>query len=115
LAQAANVGLLVERDKISVFPETEILCQNLKLDPLGLIASGALLIVASSRDVDPIKNALRGEGIPAESIGRIWEKEKGIKILTGGQIRDLPVFPRDEIARFFEGSEGGQTSYAVQE
>jgi len=115
LAQAANVGLLVERDKISVFPETEILCQKLKLDPLGLIASGALLIVASSRDVDPIKNALRGEGIPAESIGRIWEKEKGIKILTGGQIRDLPVFPRDEIARFFEGSEGGQTSYAVQE
>jgi len=115
LAQAANVGLLVDRDKISVFPETEILCRELELDPLGLIASGALLIAALSRDADHIKNALRREGIPVESIGRIWEKEKGIKILAGGQIRDLPVFPRDEIARFFEGSEGGQTSYAVQE
>ena len=104
LAQAADVGLLVERDKISVFPETETLCRKLALDPLGLIASGALLIAAPPRDADRIKEALRREGIPAESIGRTWEKEKGIKIITGGQIRDLPVFPRDEIARFFEGS-----------
>ena len=115
LAQAADVGLLVEREKISIFSETEILCKKLGLDPLGLIASGALLIVAASRDADHIKGALGRKGIPAESIGRIWEKEKGTKILTGGQIRDLPVFPRDEIARFFDGSESGQISNAVQE
>ena len=105
LAQAADVGMLVEREKISVFPETEILCRKLGLDPLGLIASGALLIVAPPRDAERIKEALRREGIPAESIGKIWEKEKGIKILTGGEMQDLPVFPRDEIARLFEGSE----------
>ena len=106
LAQAADVGLLVEREKISVFPETEILCKELGLDPLGLIASGALLIAASPRDADRIREALRREGIPAESIGRTWEKGKGVKILTAGEMRDLPFFPRDEIARFFEGSEG---------
>ena len=110
LAQAADVGLWVERDKISVFPETETLCRKLALDPLGLIASGALLITAPPCDADRIKEALRREGIPAESIGKTWEKEKGIKIITGTQIRDLPVFPRDEIARFFEGSEGEQIS-----
>ena len=110
LAQAADVGLLVEREKIAVFPETEILCKELGLDPLGLIASGALLIAAPPRDAERIKKALRRGGIPAESIGRTWEKEKGVKMLTGGEIRDLPVFPRDEIARFFEGSEGPFTT-----
>jgi hydrogenase maturation factor len=106
LAQAADVGLLVEREKVTVFPETEILCKELGLDPLGLIASGALLIVAPPRDAERIKEALRRGGIPAESIGRTWGKEKGVKILTGGEMRDLPIFPRDEIARFFEGSAG---------
>jgi hydrogenase maturation factor len=114
LAQAADIGLLVERDKISVFPETEILCKKLGLDPLGLIASGALLIAASPRDADRIKEALRREGIPAESIGRTWEKEKGVKILTGGEMRNLPFFPRDEIARFFEGSEGPFTTEGTE-
>ncbi len=110
LAQAAGVGLLVEKEKIAVFPETEILCKELGLDPLGLIASGALLIAAPPRDAERIKKALRRGGIPAESIGRTWAKEKGVKMLAGGEIRDLPVFPRDEIARFFEGSEGPFTT-----
>jgi hydrogenase expression/formation protein HypE len=114
LAQAADLGMLVERDKIFVFPETETLCRELALDPLGLIASGALLIAASPRDADRIREALRREGIPAESIGRTWEKEKGIKILAAGEMRDLPVFPRDEIARFFEGSEGPFTTEGTE-
>jgi len=103
-ARAAEVGLLVEREKIPVLPETEILCRELSLDPLGLIASGALLIAAPPPEAAKIKKALRREGIPVEAIGRFWEKEKGIKISAGGLMRDLPVFARDEIARFFEGS-----------
>ena len=106
LARAADVGLLVDGEKISIFPETEIFCRKLGLNPLGLIASGALLIAAPPRDAERIKEALRRESIPAESIGRTWEKEKGMKMITEGQIRDLPVFPRDEIARFFERSAG---------
>jgi hydrogenase maturation factor len=114
LAQAADVGLLVEKEKIPVFPETGILCRELALDPLGLIASGALLIAAPPREAGSIKNALRREGLAVEAIGKAWEKEKGIKILTGGQIQDLPVFPRDEIARFFERSEGRFTTEGTE-
>jgi hydrogenase expression/formation protein HypE len=101
-AQAAGVGLLTEREKIPVFLETEILCRELALDPLGLIASGALLIAAPPKEAERIRKALWREGIPVEAIGRVWEKEKGIKILSEGRMRELPVFPRDEIARFFE-------------
>jgi hydrogenase maturation factor len=103
MARAANVGMFIEREKISILPETDLLCQNLKLDPLGLIASGALLIVAPGKDSSRIVGALEGEGIPAARIGKILAKEEGVKLLTGGQMQNLPVFPRDEIAKLFDG------------
>jgi hypothetical protein len=35
-------------------------------------------------------------------IGKILEKEKGIKMMQQGQVKNLPIFSRDEVARFFE-------------
>jgi hydrogenase expression/formation protein HypE len=101
LAQAASVGLVVEKEKISIFPETGLLCQNLHLDPMGLIASGALLIVAAPQDSVRIIGALQGGGIPARRIGRIWEKEKGVKIRERGKLQDLPFFAHDEVTKLF--------------
>ncbi len=102
LAAAASVGLVVEKENIPVFPETDLLCRELGLDPLGLIASGALLIVAPPEDSAKVLSAIRSEKIAASVIGRVWEKEKGVKIMERGKISDLPVFARDEIARLFE-------------
>jgi hydrogenase maturation factor len=94
---------MVEMDKISILPETTLLCQELKLDPLGLIASGALLIVCPAEDSARIIVALDAEGIPASVIGRIWERAKGVKLIKQGKVEDLPFFRRDEVARLFEG------------
>jgi len=76
LAAAAGVGILVDREKILILPETALLCRKLRLDPLGLIASGALLIVAPEGDAAKILARLAAEGIPASVIGKVWEKEK---------------------------------------
>ncbi len=103
LAEAAGLGMRVEMEKIAVFPETEILCRKLKLDPLGLLASGALLIVTAQKDSERVGEALRAEGISASVIGRIWEWEKGIKLVKEGIPGELPFFERDEVARFFGG------------
>ena len=62
LAEAAGLGMRVEMEKIAIFPETEILCRKLKLDPLGLLASGALLIVAAEGDSEKVDRALRSGG-----------------------------------------------------
>lgn len=105
LSAAASAGMVVEMEKISIFPETTILCQELQLDPLGLIASGALLIVADARNSAKIRSALEKEGIPSAVIGKVWEREKGVKLFQQGKFRDLPFFPRDEIARLFERGE----------
>ncbi|MBP1722845.1 MAG: synthase related protein [Deltaproteobacteria bacterium] len=106
LADAAAVGLWVEMDRIHVLPETALLCEKLKLAPLGLLASGALLIAAAARDSERIIRALAAEGISASVIARVWEREKGVKLAERGKITDLPSFARDEVARLFEGRVG---------
>lgn len=105
LASAARVGMMVEMEKILILPETTLLCRQLKLEPLGLIASGALLIVASEGDSAQIIAALKMEGIPAAVIGKIWESEKGVKLRQQGKVDDLPFFHRDEVARLFAGGD----------
>jgi hydrogenase expression/formation protein HypE len=106
LADAAGVGMLVRMDKIHVLPETALLCETLKLSPLGLLASGALLIAVAAEDSERIMRALAAGGISASIIARVWEREKGIKLAERGKITDLPSFARDEVARLFEGSGG---------
>lgn len=106
LADAAGVGMRVERDQIHVLPETALLCEKLKLAPLGLLASGALLIAAAAKNSERIIQALVAEGISASVIAKVWERERGIKVAEKGKITDLPAFARDEVARLFEGSGG---------
>jgi hydrogenase maturation factor len=103
LASAAGVGMVVEMEKISILPETARLCQELKLNPLGLIASGTLLIVAPEGSSPKIVAGLKAQGVPASIIGKIWESEKGVKLVQQGKVEDLPFFDRDEVARLFAG------------
>ncbi len=105
LAAAARVGMRIEMEKITVLPETASLCRELGLDPLGLLASGSLLIVAPEGEAPEIITALQAAGIPASVIGEILEEEKGVKLMRRGQVEDLPVFRRDELARFFSGTD----------
>ncbi len=102
MAQAGKVGMRIEMDRIPMLPETALVCRQLKLDPLGLIASGALLIAAPEPEALKIVRALEAKAIPATIIAKVWEKEKGVKIYREGEEKDLPIFQRDELARLFE-------------
>ena len=102
LAQAAEVGLLVRQERIEVLPETTLLCADYGLDPLGIIASGSLLIVLSPQDSARVMEKLEEASIAAAVIGQVVTREKGLKLMAGGVARDLPYFERDEIAKLFE-------------
>ena len=101
LATAAGVGLTVDLDRIPVLDESRIICRALNLDPLGLIASGALLAALPPRDVPRLVEALASEGIEAAEIGRVTDPADGLKLRVDGEERDLPAFERDELARWF--------------
>ena len=104
LARAGSVGLEIDRSLITVLPEAEQLCRRFGLDPLGVIASGALLIVAPAPDADDICARLREEGIACAVIGEVVPREKGVLLLENGRPRPLPRFERDEITKVFEES-----------
>ena len=103
LATAAKVGLTVEAERIPILPECRIICDALSLDPLGLIASGALLATLPAADAERLVDALGREGIPAAVIGRVTAQEAGLRLMSEGVEGTLPVFERDELARFFGG------------
>ena len=101
MTQAAGVGAIVESKSLPIYPETRALCEALHLDPLGLIASGALLAAVAADSAPGIVQALEREGIPATIIGRLHETP-GVVLRDAHGERPLPTFTRDEIARFFD-------------
>jgi len=101
LAQAADVGLRVDRERIPVLHEGRALCAAFGLDPLGTIASGSLLLAVAASDADRVVEACRGAGIDCTAIGRVTEPSQGVSLVTGGHARPMPTFPQDEITRIF--------------
>ena len=104
IAVASGVGMLIEEDRIPLLPEPEALCAFCGLDPLGVIASGALLIVVEADRAQPLAARLGEAGIPVAEIGSVEPPEFGIRIRSKGEIADLPAFDRDEIGKVFEAT-----------
>ncbi len=103
LAQAARVGLVVDEARLPLLPECERLCRHFGLDPLGLIASGTLLIAAAADRAGAVVARLESEGITAAEIGRVVPEDEGCRLRSAdGSLRPLPEFARDEITRLFE-------------
>jgi len=96
LSWASKVGIRVQREALPILKETKILCQEFGLDPLGVIASGSLLVSLSPRDAPRVIEALEDEGIPCTVIGRV--EGEGVRWEDGG---DLPLFPQDELTKHF--------------
>ena len=101
VARSAGVGLAIEEGSVPILPECSEICRQLDLDPLGLLASGALLITLPPEDVPALLSALIKEGIDAYEIGRVMGPEEGVSIIRGHELEPLPWFERDELARFF--------------
>jgi hydrogenase maturation factor len=91
VAEAAGVGLRVDWAAVPVLEECRAICAALGLDPLGLLASGSLLAALAREDVPAALSRLGAAGIPAAVIG---------EVVPAGEGGPLPVFARDELARY---------------
>lgn len=100
LAAATGHGIEIDADAIPVLPETRAVCAALDLDPLGLIASGALLTVVPAQDAGTAVRALTDAGILAAQIGTLTTDQERWLYREGAR-EPLPRFAVDEIARFF--------------
>ena len=100
MASASAVGFLLDSAAVNVLPETRAVCNALGLDPLGLMASGSLLMAIDPDDVEAVQYALKIEGIPSHVVGRVTEADEGFQVHGSDGLAEMPVFSRDEVARF---------------
>lgn len=103
LADAADVGLRVDADRIVKLSEGVELCRAFGLDPLGTLASGCLLMTLAPADAGIVIHALARESIDCHYIGQVVPRARGVMLVEGNVERPLPVFPQDEITRLFAG------------
>ena len=99
LAKAGGVGLRVWKDKVPILEETRSFSEILGFDPFGLIASGALLVVATAESAPNLLRAYLRRGVAAAIIGEVTEATEGVQVVVRGRTRPLRVPARDEIAR----------------
>jgi hydrogenase expression/formation protein HypE len=102
LVASSGLGLRVDRERIHVLPETAVISAALGLDPLNLLASGALVIAVAPDGVDKVLASLRARRIAVAVIGEILPATEGLTISEGGRIAPLEVRERDEIARAWD-------------
>lgn len=71
LARASGCEVELYREAVPLLPETEALCGELGLDPLGLLGSGALLIACGFAGRPALQRAMDEAEIPLSWIGRL--------------------------------------------
>ena len=113
LAFASNVKIIIDDASVEVLPLCRKICDALDIDPWGLISSGALLATINEDHEDAVLDALNNSGIEGRIIGRVesigdLEGAASVHLSDGDSrvISPIKQFERDELARFFEESQG---------
>lgn len=97
MAFVLNLGFEVWEDKMPISNETKKLCEFFKLDPLRLISSGSMLIVA--KDGDNIKRALNEKNIESTIVGKV--RKEGQCMWLNGLKNTVLYNEKDEIYKLF--------------
>lgn len=101
LAIASGTGVAIDLDQIPVSELSQRLCAAFGLDPLGTLASGALLATASPACVDALCKLWENMGRSARVIGRILPAHEGFQAFLRGERVPFPTFAVDEITKLW--------------
>jgi hydrogenase expression/formation protein HypE len=99
MAEACGAGITIEAGAVDVLPETLEVCEVTALDPMGLLASGSLLIAVADDECASAIRAIESVGVQARRLGTITGKGAGV-IMMDEEGTVVPRFATDEVARF---------------
>ena len=99
LLEENELGVEINESQLAIFPETKVLCEHFDLDPLGVIASGALLVVGEVGACEQVMAKFREANVKAAIIGRVLPKDEGRWLVSGSERHPLPLFRCDEIIK----------------
>jgi hydrogenase maturation factor len=101
MAWASEKEIEVDLEKVYIYKESRILCQEFGLSPLGVIASGALLLTVSPADFSLVQKAFRRNSIPFQVIGKVKKGPARVLRIDPKGRKELKSLPRDEILKIF--------------
>ena len=101
MALASEKEIEVDLEKVLIYKESLTLCQEFGLDPLGTIASGALLLTVSPSDLSPIEKAFRKNSIPLQVIGKVKKGPGRVLRIDPKGRKELKPLPQDEILKIY--------------
>jgi len=102
MALASEKEIEVNLEKVLIYKESRIVCQEYGLDPLGVIASGALLLTISPSDLSPLLKAFGEVSIPTQVIGQVKRGQARVLAIDEKGSKEFHALPRDEILKIYK-------------
>ena len=85
VAQAAGLGVRVEKEQIVVEDCVTEICSYFGIDPYASISEGTLIIACREHKARKVVEALSQKGIKSSIVGELTEPEKGMVLVTKGR------------------------------
>lgn len=95
--KALNKGIKIYEEKIPITDITKDMADILKINPLRLISSGSMLIIADTKTIKTLQKKLKEENIDSSIIGEVVEKEACIE--KDGKLETIEPPIGDELYR----------------
>lgn len=102
MALASGKEFAIDLEKVPIYEESRLLCQAFGLNPLGVIASGALLLTMPSSDLSRLQKAFGDAAIPVRVIGEVKEGAARVVVTSEGKVKEVPPFERDEVLKILD-------------
>ena len=89
LAQAAGVGVRIEKEKIVVEECVNEICKLFAIDPYKSISEGTLIITCRANKSERLIEMFRDENIKASIVGELIEPKYGMNLIEQGNEKKL--------------------------
>ncbi|MDO8577944.1 MAG: AIR synthase family protein [Dehalococcoidales bacterium] len=89
VAQAAKLGVTIEKEKIVVEDGVPEICRLFGIDPYASISEGTLILSCREHKAAAVVDALAKKGIRSSIVGELTEAGKGMVLKEGGKERKL--------------------------
>jgi hydrogenase maturation factor len=89
VAQAAGLGVRIEKDKIVVEDCVKEICQYFGMNPYAAISEGTLIASCRPQKADAVVKALTKKGIKASIVGELIAPKKGMILVEDGKEKEL--------------------------
>ena len=89
IAQAADLGAIIDKERIVVEDCVMEICQYFDIDPYASISEGTLIITCREHKAEEVIEALTRKGITSSVVGELVDPSQGMILVEGGKERKL--------------------------